>query len=179
MGRLPASWANREITMRVPYTMAGELILTGSKSGQQFVDALFTNNVDMPFECHRMIPRVTGLDDSNNALPNQPSQELLQSLVRLRINDFGKNVITTKSPVLMNDLVKGSSERTWEWAEPYYLVRSEGFQVVADTLTLPAWDGAQIPATPPAAARTPLVSIRVEIAFQGFLCVVAPPSNTR
>jgi len=176
MGRLPAQWGNREITMRVPYTMAGELVLAGSKSGQQFVDALFTNNVDMPFECHRMIPRVTGLDDANNVLANQPSQEMLQSLARLRINDFGKNVIMLKSPTLINNLTKGSSERTWEWAEPYYLVRSEGFQVVVDTLALPTWDGAQIPAEEPA---TPLVSLRIEIAFQGFLCVVAPPSNTR
>jgi len=175
MGRLPAQWANREITMRVPYVMSAELIIGGNLSAQ-FNSALFTNNVDKPFECHRMIPRVTALDDANNALANQPSQDLLQSLARLRINDFGKNEILTKNPVLMNDLVKGSSERTWEFAEPYYLKNAEGFQVTVDTLALPVWDGGQIPTVPP---TTPLVSLRIEIAFQGFLCVVAPPSNTR
>jgi hypothetical protein len=162
--------------MRIPYTMPGELILAGNQTAVQFNDALFTNNVDMPFEVHRMIPRVTALDDANDALANQPSQELLNALVRARVNDFGKNAIMTKNPALLSVLTKGSSERTWEWAEPYYLVRSEGFQVAIDTLTLPTWDGAQIPSAQPA---EPLVSLRVEIAFQGFLCVVAPPSNTR
>lgn len=175
MGRLPAEWANRQITMRVPYTMAGELILTANQS-LQFNDALFTNNVDMPFEAHRMLPRVTALDNANNALANQPNQDLLQSLVRLRINDFGKNTILTKNPTLISLLTKGSSERTWEWAEPYYLVRSEGFQVVGDSLAYFPWDGAQIPQDPPV---VPLVSLRIEVAFQGFLCVVAPASNVR
>lgn len=177
MGRLPSEWAGRPITMRIPYEMAGELILAGSTSGTQYPDAVFTNNVDMPFEAHRAIPRVTALDDANIAVPNQPSQDLLQSLIRARINDFGKNVIMTKNPTLLNLLTKGNSERTWEWAEPYYLTRSEGFQVVLDALTFPPiWDGAQIVTAQP---TTPIVSLRVEFAFQGFLCVVAPASNTR
>jgi hypothetical protein len=176
MGRLPAQWAGRDITMRIPYEMAGELVMAGSQSGVQFPDSVFTNNVDMPFECHRMIPRVTGLDSSNNVQPNQISQDTLQELLRLRINDFGKNVIMTKSPTLANTMTKGSSERTWEWADPYYLVRSEGFQVIVDTLVLPTWDGAQIPTATPV---SPLTNLRVEISFQGFLVVVAPPSNTR
>lgn len=176
MGRLPSEWAGRPITMRVPYEMSGELILTASKSGQQINDALFTNNVDMPFECHRMKPSVTALDGSGNVLATQPTQTLMQSLVRLRLNDFGKNVIMLKNPTLLTLLTKGTSEQTWEWAEPYYLVRSEGFQVQVDTLAYPIFDGNQIPVTP---ATVPLVSLRIEIAFQGFLCVVAPPSNTR
>jgi hypothetical protein len=163
--------------MRIPYAMPGELILTGSVSGVQYPDSAFTNNVDMPFECHRVIPRVTALDDANVAVPNQPSQDLLQSLIRVRVNDFGKNVIMTKNPAILNTLTKGNDERTWEFAEPYYLVRSEGFQVVLDSLTFPPiWDGAQIVTAPP---TTPIISLRVEWAFQGFLCQVAPPSNTR
>jgi len=176
MGRLPTEWAGRVITMRIPYEMAGELIMGTSQSGTQYPDAVFMNNVDMPFECHRVIPRITALDAANNVLPNQPSQDLLQSLIRCRVNDFGKNVIMTKNPTLMNLLTKGSSERTWEWAEPYYLTRSEGFQVVLDSLAFFTWDGAQLPDTPP---LLPLVSLRVEWAFQGFLVVVAPPSNSR
>jgi len=176
MGRLPDRWANRIITMRIPYTMEGELVLAGSASGKQFPDATFTNNVDMPFEIHRTIPRVTGLDASSNVQPNQMSQDTLGELVRLRINDFGKNVLLTKNPTLISTLTKGSSERTWEFADPYYLVRAEGLQVVCDTLVLPTWDGAQLPASPPGNA---LANLRIEIVFQGFLLQVAPPSNTR
>jgi hypothetical protein len=163
--------------MRIPYIMAGELIMTSGASGTQYPDAVFTNNVDMPFEAHRMKPNVTALDAANVAVPNQPSQDLLQNLVRARVNDFGKNVIMAKNPTLLSLFTKGSSERTWEWAEPYYIVRSEGFQVVLDTLTFPPiWDGAQIVT---AAPTTPIISLRVEWMFQGFLCVVAAPSNTR
>jgi hypothetical protein len=181
MGRLPSQWAGRDITMRIPYTMAGELIVASNQSGVQYPDSVFTNNVDMPFECHRMIPRVTGLDSSKNVQANQLPVETMLELVRLRVNDFGKNVIMTKNPTLANTLVKGSSERTWEWADPYYLVRSEGFQVVVDSLLIPDWSGNQFqcncdgtPTDP-----NPLASLRVEVSFQGFLIQVAPPSNTR
>lgn len=176
MGRIPSTWGDRLITRRIPYSMAGELIIAGNTSFQ-FNDALFTNNIDMPLELHRMVPRVTALDAANNVLANQPSQEVLQSLARARIIDTGKaNGNMTKNPTLLNLLTKGSAERTWEWAEPYYLIRSEGFQVSIDTLAYFAWDGAQIPQDPPV---VPLVSLRIEIEFQGFLCVVAPASNTR
>jgi hypothetical protein len=81
----------------------------------QYPDSVFTNNVDMPFEAHRVIPRVTALDQAKVAVPNQPSQDLLQSLIRARLNDFGKNVIMTKNPTLLNLLTKGSSERMRSW----------------------------------------------------------------
>lgn len=176
MGRLSTEWAGRLITMRIPYEMSGELIIPASQSGVQYPDDRFTNNVDMPFECHRVIPRVTAVDASGVALATQLPQDLAQSLIRARINDFGKNVMMTKNPTILNTLTKGSSERTWEWADPYYLVRSEGFQVVLDTLAFPIWDGAQIPAAVPV---TPLAALRIEWTFQGFLLQVAPPSNTR
>jgi hypothetical protein len=176
MGRLPDTFAQRKITMRIPYSMEGELVMMGSQSGVQFPDATYTNNVDMPFEGHRMIPRVAGLDSSGNVQPTQLSDEVLGQLVRLRINDFGKNVVMLKNPALIDTLTKGTSERTWEWADPYYLVRSEGFQVISDTLVLPVWDGNQIPVVPPA---NPLAQLRIAIVFQGFLLQVAPPSNSR
>lgn len=173
MGRLPSQFAGRDITMRVPYVMPGELILTANQSGVQFQDAAFQNNVDMPFEAHRVKPYVTGLDANNNVLAVQMDQDNLQALVRLQINDLGKNVKMTKNPTVMHLLTKGSSERTWEWAEPYYMLRSESFQVVADSLALPAWNGSQD------ASSQAMVSLRIEVQFQGFLIVVAPPSNTR
>lgn len=168
MGRLPSHWAQKLITMRVPYEMDGELSLTTALAGQQFPDSTFANNIDKPFEIHRMIPRITALDASGIALSPQPDQDLLQSLVRLTITDLGKNTPLTKSPTLMKLFTKGSSERTWEWAEPYYLIRGEQFQIIADALTFPA-----------NAAISNFVSVRVEISFQGFLLVVGPASESR
>lgn len=165
MGRLPSSWAEKLITMRIPYEMSGELVLTSAQTGQQFPDATFANNIDKPFEIHRLIPRVTALDDTGVALSTQPDQELLQSLIRVYITDLGKNTILTKSATLLNLLTKGSSERTWEWADPYYLIRTELIQIVTDALTFPE--------------IADLVSLRVEISLQGFLIVVAPASESR
>jgi hypothetical protein len=176
MGRLPSQWAGRDITLRVPYAMEGELIIAGSQSGVQFPDATFTNNVDMPFEAHRMIPRTVGLDAEFNVQPNQMKEWVLNELVRFRLVDFGKTMQMLKNPTLVNSLTKGSSERTWEWADPYYLVRSQGFQVTVDTQALPVWDGGQIPASPP---NDPLSNLRITVTFEGFLLQVAPPSNTR
>jgi len=165
MGRLPTTWANKIITMRTPYEMDGELTITSGQSGQQFPDATFANNIDKPFEIHRMIPRITALDSSGVALEEQPSQDLLASLVRLSITDLGKNTPLTKSPTLMNLFTKGSSERTWEFADPYYIIRTELIQIVVDAVTYPDIDL--------------LASLRVEVSFQGFLLVVAPSSESR
>lgn len=166
MGRLPDSFAGRKITFRVPYTQAGELTLAGNVSGMQFPDATFLHSVDKPFEIHRMIPRITGLDDNGAVVATQPDQQTLQSLVRLRIIDFSKNEQLTKASTLMKLFTKGTSEQTWEWAEPYTLVRSEGLQILADTQAIPVFN--------PTVTR-----LRIEIAFQGFLIVVAPPSEAR
>lgn len=152
--------------MRSPFTMPGELTVTaGPTAPTQFPEATFMNNVNKPFEIHRMIPRVTALDAEGTALSPQPDQELLQSLVRLTINDLGKNQIITKNPTLMHLLTKGTSERSWEWADPYYLVRSESIQVIVEPTAFPTISN--------------LVSLRVEVSFQGFLIVVAPASEAR
>lgn len=165
MGRLADYWAGRKITQRSPFLMPGDLILTSSQPGVQFPEATFMNNVDKPFEIHRAIPRVTALDVNNVPLFPQPDQELLGALIRAQVTDLGKNQKLTKNPSLFTILTKGSSERTWEFADPYYLIRSESIQVVCDALTFPA-----IP---------DLASLRVEWSFQGFLIVVAPASDVR
>ena len=171
MGRLPAKFAGRDITFRVPFTMPGELIVAAGAIGVQFPEATFLHNSDKPFEIHRVIPRVTGLDDqeavatvtSNGVITELTNPTLLEKLTRIRIFDFSKNENLTKNAQLLSSLTKGTSEKTWEWAEPYVLTRSEGFQVTVDNL-----------ATAAIADNT-----RVEITFQGFLIVVAPPSEAR
>ncbi len=165
MGRLPDSWAGRKITMRIPYEMPGELPLTTGQTGQQFPDATFLHNVDKPFEIHRVKPFVIALDTNGDVLADQPDQQVLQSLLRVRISDLGKNELMTKSPISVALIPKGTSEQTWEWAEPYTITRSESFQVVADALAYTNFEG--------------LVTLRLCWKFEGFLIVVAPPSESR
>ncbi len=170
MGRLPATWGERVIMDRVPYEMSGELILPTADSttaGVQFPDATFMNTVDKPFEIHRMIPRVMGLGATNILFSPQPDQEELASLVRLRMTDLGLDQVLTKNPTLISLLTKGSSERTWEFADPHYLTRSNLIQVVCDMLSLPT------------AFASNITKLRIGISFQGFLLVVAPPSENR
>lgn len=165
MGRLPEYWAGRKITMRIPYEMAGEVNLTSAQVGQQFADATFLHNVDKPFEIHRCKPHLIALDSDGDVMEPQFAQADLQSLVRMRMTDLGKNEVMMKSPTLIPLLTKGSAEQTWEWAEPYTIVRSESFQLVSDALSF--------------ANFTDMVTLRVAWIFQGFLIVVAPPSESR
>ena len=165
MGRLPDTWAGRKIMMRIPYMMPGEISLMSAEPGRLFPAATFEMNVDKPFESHRCKPFVVALDDNGDVLNPQPVQETLQSLIRIRINDLGKNELMTKAPALLPLITKGSAEQTWEWAEPYTLVRSESFQVTADALAFTNFDDVE--------------NLRFAFAFQGFLLVVAPPSESR
>jgi hypothetical protein len=165
MGRLPATWSGRDIKLRIPYALAGEIVVAGGVTAVQFPDAVFTQSIDKPLEIHRMIPRVTALDSNSLPLLTQPSQDLLQQMVRARILDFGKNEALTKNPALLDVLTKGSAERSWEFAEPYYLVRSEGLQVAIDTFAITNLTGVSF--------------LRISIAWQGFLLVVEAPSGSR
>jgi hypothetical protein len=165
MGRLPAQWAGRTITARWPYTMAAELTLTTGQKNKQYPDSSFQNGVDKPFEIHRMIPRVYALDDNGILLTTQPDQGLLQGLVRAMMTDLGRTQQMVKTPTLLDVLTKGSSERTWEFADPMYIVRSEQIQVSLDALTFPAIAN--------------LSTLSVAINFEGYLCIVAPASENR
>lgn len=165
MGRLPATWGGRLITARAPWAMAGEVALTSAAPGIQFPEATFLNSTDRPFEIHRMIPFVVAQDSSGVALPVQPDQDLLSALIRTKIQDLGKVNQLLKSATLLRLLVKGSSERTWEFADPYYLAKSEQLQVINDALTFPV--------------ITDLVTLKVCMDFQGFFITIGPPSESR
>lgn len=168
MGRLPTEFGNRKITFRVPFTMPGELILDSGQLGLQFPEATFLHNQDKPFEIHRAIPRVTALDtNSLYYITAQPSIDALFACTRIRIFDVSKNENLTKNAQLLSTMCKGTTERSWEWAEPYTLVRGEGFQVTVDNLATAAIFGG-------AFAKT-----RMELTFEGFLLQIAPPSADR
>ncbi len=165
MGRLPAVWADRAILDRYPYEFPGEIIIQDAQPSIQIPNAVFQNGTDKPFEVHRMIPRVMAYDSSNVLLATQPDQEMLLALLKIEIEDTGLNQALTKAPTRLNALVKGSSERTWEWADPHYLVRSNGFTVTVEGETFPDIDD--------------LDHLVLAIVFEGFMCIVAPPSNNR
>lgn len=166
MGRLPDTFAGRRITFRIPYVMSAELTLLQGDTGLQFPEASFLINSDKPFEIHRCVPRMTGLTATAVVMTAQPAAGLLERLTRIRIYDFSKNENLTKNAQLLSTLVK-ADEMTWEWTEPYTLVRSEGFQVSADNLATAAVVGGTYDRS------------RLELSFEGFLIVVAPPSEKR
>jgi hypothetical protein len=166
MGRLPSTFAGREITARTPYNMEGEIILAPSLSGQTYPDSTFLNAVNRPFEVHRMVPRVIALDDEELPVDPQPSDlDLLMNLVKITVENLTANDKMTKAAQLISTLVKGSAEQTWEWAEPYYLPNSHQFLVTLNTEPLP--DAADY------------TQLKIAINFQGFLLQVAPASESR
>lgn len=165
MGRLPSTWADRPILDRDPYEFYGELTLGSSQPNTAFPSATFQCTVDKPFEVHRMIPRVYAYDAEGIILPTQPDQDLLAGIVKITIKDLGLEQLMTKVATRIGALTKGSSERSWEWADPHYLTRSNGFEVTAQTVAFPDIED--------------LSTLVLAISFEGFLCVVAPPTNNR
>lgn len=167
MGRLPATFAGMPVMFRVPFIMQTTKSLTASQSGIAFPEGPVTNGIDKPFEVHRMIPRVTALDGATPpvVVGVQPDEDSLSSLVSITIRDFGKNQALTKAPTRLANFVKGAGERTWEFAEPYYLLQGDGFEITGKSLAYPA--------------GLNTTSIQVTISFEGFLLVLAPPTDRR
>jgi hypothetical protein len=175
MGRLPAEFAGKTITFRIPYSMPGELLIPSNTQGTQFPEATFLHNVDKPFEIHRVFVRLTGFDAQATPviIPAQPAN--LAKLVRLRLQDTSKNEVLTKAAHLVDTLLTDNAE-TWEWDDPYTLVRSEGFQVQADVQAL---GSVCSPDNNCDLQSVAVGNVRVEVAFQGYLIVIAPPSEVR
>lgn len=167
MGRLAATWSGKIITQRIPYEMPGELTgVLSATTARPFPEGTYLHNVDMPFEVHRLKPWVTGLDDAGVAVPTQPDQLLLLDMVKAQIDRIGGTIKWTRNATRLIQMVKGTAELTWELADPDTIVRQEGYQIQVDVDTLPVFD--------------PVVaSLRIEIAFQGYLLQVAPPSEKR
>jgi len=145
--------------------------MSSAQTGQVFPDATFNHNIDMPFEVHRMIPRVTLMADGvfgvQLAPIDQPKIESLLALVKGKFDRIGGTITFTKASTLLRSLTKGVSELTWEWAEPDTIVRQEGYTVTLDTLTFPTF----------IAGVTQ--TLKVEICFEGFLLQLGAPSEQR
>lgn len=168
MGRLPETFAGtsgapQRITFRTPYIMSASIDLDSSTSGAQFAPDVFTHSVDRPFEIHRMIPRAYTFDSTPEIITTQPDISLLMGCITTRILDFGKTQNFNKASTQLMNLVKGPSELTWEYAEPYYLVKDEGLIVSLDSVVYPFTND----------------TVKVDIAFEGFLLTLAPASERR
>jgi hypothetical protein len=165
MGRLASRYADLDIQARFPYTMDSELVQAASVNGIPFPGEDFLNVQDKVFEVHRMIPRVYGLGNTGLLVSPQPDMELLMGLVLIAMTLQGFNQQVNKSPTRLGTLVKGSAERTWEFADPLYLPNGRGLQVFVNTTAFPV-------AAPFDAAVTQLL---VAITFEGFLIQTSPP----
>lgn len=166
MGRLPTYFAGRQITHRTPYEMGGTVTLDAESSGVYFPQPTFMHQFDQPFEIHRMIPRVIALDDEGAPLATQVDPLILEFMTKVMITSLTPVATITKAAERISGLVKGNDEHTWEFADPFTLVRSEGLIVVADNLLA-------------AAFITDYAATALQIVFQGFQIVVAPPTDTR
>lgn len=169
MGRLPDQFAGRVITYREPFSMEGVKTITSGQNGQQYAPGVFTHASDKPFEVHRMIPRIFGLT-SQNVLADCDDQCTLDyylGLVKVRINDVGKTMEFQASSVYLASLVKGSSENTWEFAQPFYMAKGELLNISLDADTFPA------------GFTDVIASLRVHLTFEGFQLIVAPASDNR
>lgn len=167
MGRLPDYFAGRRITYREPFVMEGIKNMTSAQSGIQFPAGTFTHASDKPFEIHRMIPRIFGLDENDVIVDcaDQCTLDFYLAMVRMRIYDLGKTMEMQQSSTYLASMVKGSSENTWEFAEPAYLAKGELLQITLDTDTFPA-----------SFATATITQLRVHITFEGFQLITAPAS---
>lgn len=170
MGRLPDTFAGKKITQRTPYEMTGELIVAPSTANAPFPGGTFLLNIDTPFEVHRVKPWIVGVSSAVGATPvvvaTQPPQEMLASLMRINIARIGGTIKWMKTSTLVAALPKGTSEWTWELAEPDTIVRQEGYEVSVESLAMPVFSPV-------------LTNLWITVKFEGFQLQLGPPSEQR
>jgi len=151
------------IKRRIPYQMYGELDLGASATPTQFPEATFQNQNNKTFEIHRLIPRVYAMKGGVIFNP-QPTMSVLMALVRVQFRDVALEQALGKTAVTLDALVKGSTELTWELADPHYLPNNSQLQTTVETLAFPAEE--------PFAED--IDALRVVLNWQGFLVVTGP-----
>ena len=178
-GVTPSTFADMIVKFRIPYTMPGEFTLNAQQPGQMFPEDVFRHSIDKPFEVWRMLVRLTALDNATPAVVFEPQPTTMEKRIRLRIRDTAKNENLNAAVQLVDTLITGD-EGTWEWEVPYTLVTSEGFEVQVDSAVYPTFCIADnFNANNCAAALATMSACRVEVAFQGYLLILQPASETR
>lgn len=177
MSRLPLEFAGRPITFRVPYTMPGEVTFTENQSGQQFPENQFIHNEDKPFEIHRILIDCTAFTQLSQSVGGgfvmlDPQPETCNKRFKLKITDFSKSEFFDKNPAFPLEMTWANT-LSWEFEDPYTLVRGEGLMIQVDTFSYDyrRFDTGQEPVT--------IDQIRIEVGIQGYKIVIAPPSETR
>jgi len=178
MSRLPLQFAGKDISFRIPYSMAAELAVPPSTFGTVFPEASFLNSIDKPLEVHRVFINLAAQGQPTGysfltILDPQPTT--LDQRIRISITDFSKNEKFMKAPTIVAALLNQLTG-AWELEEPYTIVRSEGFQVQIDTLDFP---GVIIINSLLLPEYVTVPFVRVVLNFQGYLDIIAPPSETR
>ena len=177
--RLPTFLGKRQIKFRSPFSMPGEVKIKladvpNFPFTSSFPEATFLQNSDKPMEVHRMTARVTPLDaDEKVILFTEDVYKSFLRIFRLRIQDVTKNQLITKNSQLLSDLLD-ESRGSWEWYDPYTMSRSEGFEVDFDLLDF----NSKI-ILPISQGLPEIKFLRLEITFEGYLVVIAPPTNER
>lgn len=174
----PAYFADQPIMYTEPYVMAGSLVVVPNTNGQTFPEATFWHAIDKPFEIWRMLIRLTPMDGSTPPVIIDALPPTLGRRMRMNMQVTGKNYVATKNPTLP-DLAQMGLLESWEFApRPFTLKQSEGFEIRIDTLAFPTVCAIADGADDCEPTAVDVENVRVDIAFQGFLLVLAP-ANAR
>ncbi len=170
MGRLPAMYAGRPITRRIPWAMSSTLRLPIVEDdvlfrARPFDEGDLRHANDKPFEIHRMLPRSVAGTTIATFADNQIGQ---LACVELTLRERLANQPLLAEPTAISNLVKGTAEQTWEFADPLNLVMGGGLRA---TGALRSTDLTEF--------GVGVEFLDVTITFQGFLLVVTPASDRR
>lgn len=159
----PSHWAGKPIRKRIPYTMAGELLVPQAGINAPFPDNTFQNNIDMPLETHEveLTASVGNTTVAANFVPAAPPPPNVNKFWRVRIRETSSNQTITRNAQLVDSLVDLSTNM-WAWAWPYTVINSQGYDVAVDNL-LPAAFANNV--------------LRAEITFKGYLLVLEPATQ--
>lgn len=152
MGRTPDTYRNRKITARHPYTVQSRTDAISAQQVVTFPSGSFLYDGDGVVEIHRMVPRVFSVDENGDVLLDLGAAGLALVDVMIRCTAHDNEMTKRATPLAI--LTLGSEELTWEWPEPIYLQKDQGFVVTANIVDL-----SQLYATAPL--------LRIALAFQG------------
>ena len=140
MARLPDIFKGRKIVQREPFVMAGTLVMRASQTGQQYPSASFLHNADKPFEIQRLVPRAVGVVALT---PVNVTGDFGDRYISARVFDFDRSHDLVKASTVLPNLIKSDRFHTWEFGEPYYLNKGQGFTITLDSSvfddTINAW----------------------------------------
>ena len=156
MGRTPDTYRNQKITGRLSYDIQSRVNAETNQQEVSFPSGSFLYEGQGVFEVHRLIPRVFSINANGDILEDLGADGL--ALVDVMIRGTNREQEMTKRATPLICLTLGSAERTWEWPEPYYLDKTEGFVVTFNVADLSQFYAPE---------DVPL--LRVSLSFQGFI----------